>query len=91
MILFVLINKIYYNVILYCHVILLFSGDLSNTDPQNFIYVELNAILQANAVVLAQFFKLLGNQAKFKYYDDIGQRFQIGINAVSDIIPNIFT
>lgn len=59
---------------------------MSNTDPQNFIYVELNAILQANAVVLAQFFKLLGNQAKFKYYDDIGQRFQIGINAVSDII-----
>jgi len=85
MILFVLINKIYY------HVILLFSGDLSNTDPQNFIYVELNAILQANAVVLAQFFKLLGNQAKFKYYDDIGQRFQIGINAVSDIISIIFT
>jgi len=58
---------------------------LSNTDPQNFIYVELNAILQANAVVLAQFFKLLGNQDKFKYYDDIGHRFQVGINAVSDI------
>jgi len=58
---------------------------LSNTDPQNFIYVELNAILQANAVVLAQLFKLLGNQAKFKYYNDIGHRFQIGINAVRDI------
>lgn len=65
--------------------ILIFSGDLSNTDPQNFIYVELNAILQANAVVLAQLFKLLGNDAKFKYYNDIGHRFQIGINAVSDI------
>ncbi|XP_060878731.1 trehalase-like [Metopolophium dirhodum] len=58
------------------------TGDLSNTDPQNFIYVELNAILQANAVVLAQLFKLLGNQAKFKYYNDIGHRFQIGINAL---------
>lgn len=60
-----------------------FPGDLSNTDPQNFIYVELNAILQANAVVLAQMFKLLNNTAKFKHYNDIGNRFQIGINAVS--------
>jgi len=70
---------------MYRLLILLFSGDLSNTDPQNFIYVELNAILQANAVVLAQLFKLLGNQAKFKHYNDIGHRFQIGINAVSEI------
>lgn len=66
----------------------IFAGDLSNTDPQNFIYVELNAILQANAVVLAQMFKLLGNPDKFKYYNDVGHRFQIGINAVSDIFNN---
>lgn len=58
---------------------------MSNTDPQNFIYVELNAILQANAVVLGQMFKLLGNIVKSNYYNDIGQRFQIGINAVSNI------
>ncbi|VVC44697.1 Hypothetical protein CINCED_3A004273 [Cinara cedri] len=58
------------------------TGDLSNTDPQNFIYVELNAILQANAVVLAQMFKLLNNSAKFKHYNEIGNRFQIGINAL---------
>lgn len=64
---------------------LFISGDLSNTDPQNYIYVELNAILQANAVVLAQMFKLLGNLAKYNLYNDIGERFQIGINAVSDI------
>jgi len=62
-----------------------FLGDLSNTDPQNFIYVELNSILQANAVVLAQMFKLLGNKAKFNHYNDIGHRFLIGINAVSDV------
>ncbi|XP_050422489.1 trehalase-like [Adelges cooleyi] len=58
------------------------TGDLANTDPQNFIYVELNAILQANAVVLAHMFKLLGNIEKYKYYNDIGNRFQIGINAL---------
>lgn len=58
---------------------------MSNTDPQNFIYVELNAILQANAVVLGQMFKLIGNLVKSNYYNDIAQRFQIGINAVSNI------
>lgn len=44
--------------------------------------MELNAILQANAVVLAQMFKLLGDAVKYKHYNDIGHRFQIGINAV---------
>lgn len=74
--------QIYNKIICIINIIL---GDLSNTDPQNFIYVELNAILQANAVVLAQMFKLLGNQAKYNHYNDIGHRFQIGINAVSNI------
>lgn len=67
----------------------IFLGDLSNTDPQNFIYVELNAILQANAVALAQMFKILGHVAKYKYYKDIGHRFQIGINAVSILLKQV--
>lgn len=61
------------------------TGGLIKTNPENFIYVELNSILQANACFLGKMYELLGDLDKSKYYYDIGHRFQMGINAVSDI------
>lgn len=71
------------------YVLSLFSGNLTFTDPKNFIYVELNAILQANADVLADMFELLGNTNKKIYYSDIGARFQTGIDVVGDPFSSI--
>lgn len=48
------------------YVLSLFSGNLTFTDPNNFIYVELKAILQASADVLANMFELLGKPDKKK-------------------------
>lgn len=67
----------------------LFSGNLTFTDPQNFIQVELNAILQANADVLSDMFGLLGNTDKKLLYAEIGMRFQMGIDCVSDLFSSI--
>lgn len=47
--------------------------------------MELNAILQANADILSEMFKLLGNTEKQKHYSEIGQRFLVGIEVVSDV------
>lgn len=65
-----------------------FPGNLTNTDPQNFIYVELNAILMSNAIILARFFKLQKNNDKFNFYRNIMKSFQSGIDAVSDLCNN---
>ncbi|XP_050538011.1 trehalase-like isoform X2 [Daktulosphaira vitifoliae] len=59
-----------------------FSESLFNTNPQNFIYVELNAILQSNADILSNMFTLEGNYKKANLYEGIAKRFQIGIDAL---------
>ncbi|XP_050422492.1 trehalase-like isoform X1 [Adelges cooleyi] len=58
------------------------TGTLMNTDPQNFIYVELNSILQGNARILSELFLLTKNYAKATKYAALAQRFQIGIDAL---------
>lgn len=62
----------------------IFSGGLLKTDPQNLIYVDLNSILQSNCAILANFFNIIGDQNKTQQYNTLAQRFQVGIDTVSN-------
>nr|Q8MMG9.1 RecName: Full=Trehalase; AltName: Full=Alpha,alpha-trehalase; AltName: Full=Alpha,alpha-trehalose glucohydrolase; Flags: Precursor [Pimpla hypochondriaca]CAD31109.1 trehalase [Pimpla hypochondriaca] len=57
-------------------------GSLSNIATRNIIPVELNAFLQRNARMLAQFHTTLGNPTKAKYYKDIATSYQQAIDDV---------
>lgn len=67
----------------------MFSGTLLDTDPQNFIYVELNSILQSNCVILSKLFENNGNLLKAKKYRIIAERFQVGIDVVRNFQTHI--
>lgn len=56
---------------------------LLKINPLNFVYVELNAVLQSNANILSQMFLMKKDQANYIYYKEMAHRFQVGINAVS--------
>lgn len=58
------------------------TGGLENLDTPNFINVDLNAILHANAVTLAEWFHILDDPVKAMYYKNLAKRFLIGIEAV---------
>lgn len=58
------------------------GGTLADIDTPNFINVDLNAILHANAVTLAEWFHILDDPVKSAYYKAIAKRFLIGIEAV---------
>uniref|UniRef100_A0A8D8LCN1 Trehalase n=1 Tax=Cacopsylla melanoneura TaxID=428564 RepID=A0A8D8LCN1_9HEMI len=58
------------------------GGTLADIDTPNFINVDLNAILHANAVTLAEWFHILDDPVKSMYYKNIAKRFLIGIEAV---------
>jgi len=59
------------------------SEILLKTNPLNFVYVELNAVLQSNSNILSQMFLMKKDQANYIYYKEMAHRFQVGINAVS--------
>ncbi|XP_063971804.1 trehalase-like [Diachasmimorpha longicaudata] len=58
------------------------TGNLSDTSTRNVIPVDLNALLERNARLLAQFNKLLGNEVKAKKWLDIARTYQLGIDEV---------
>ncbi|XP_043281522.1 trehalase-like isoform X2 [Venturia canescens] len=57
-------------------------GNLSQIETRNIIPVELNALLQKNARMLAKYNIMLGNDAKAKYYVSIAEEYQRGIDEV---------
>lgn len=61
----------------------IFSGTILDTNPQNFLYVELNSILQSNCVILSKYFKILNKPHKYEYYKGLAINFQTGIDNVS--------
>lgn len=62
------------------------TGMLLKTNPLNFAYVELNAVMQSNANILSNMFLQRNDKSNHRFYKIIAQRFQIGINAVSTFI-----
>lgn len=64
---------------------------LLKTNPLNFVYVELNSIMQSNANILSKLYSLINDKINSEFYKQIAHRFQIGINAVSIFIIIIQT
>lgn len=57
-------------------------GNLSQIETRNVIPVELNALLQRNARLLATFNDKVGNSARAKYFMDIAKEYQRAIDNV---------
>mgnify|MGYP003729787687 CR=1 FL=1 len=54
-----------------------------NLETQNLIFVDLNCILHANAVVLSEWHKFFGNVVKSHFYRDIANKLLFAIDKVS--------
>ncbi|VVC44698.1 Six-hairpin glycosidase-like,Glycoside hydrolase, family 37 [Cinara cedri] len=52
------------------------------TNPLNFVYVELNAILQSNSAILSKMYLLKDDKVNEEFYRKLAQRYQIGINSL---------
>nr|AXY94682.1 trehalase-like protein [Habrobracon hebetor] len=57
-------------------------GNLSNTSTRSIIAVDLNAFLQRNARLLAEFNELLGNRVKAREWMDVANAYQEAIDEV---------
>lgn len=51
------------------------NGSLFDLRTSSIVPVELNAILFGNAVILSNFYRLLGNETKANYYDEVARAF----------------
>jgi alpha,alpha-trehalase len=67
----------------FCNVREFVVGTLANTETQNLIQVELNCILQANAVVLSEWYKYFGNEVRSHFYRGVANKLLIAIEKVS--------
>lgn len=56
---------------------------LLKTNPLNFVFVELNSVMQSNARILSKMYLLKNNKINSDFYSKIARRFQVGIDAVS--------
>lgn len=71
---------------MYTYTYILFNrvaDTLLKINPLNFVYVELNSIMQSNARILSRMYLLKNNKINSDFYKNIARRFQIGIDAVS--------
>ncbi|XP_011308435.1 trehalase-like [Fopius arisanus] len=57
-------------------------GNLSDISTRNIVPVDLNAFLQRNARILADFHRMEGNSPRVKFYEDIARTYQRGIDHV---------
>ena len=55
-------------------------GTLLDTEPQYLLFVDLNSILHANAVVLSEWYRFFNNAAKSQYYRNIANELFIAID-----------
>lgn len=60
-----------------------FSASLLFIETQSFIYVDLNCILHANAVVLSEWYRYFGNEVMARKYQTIANNLQKAIDNVS--------
>lgn len=58
-------------------------GSLISLNTPNILYVDLNSILHANAVVLSEWYRLLGNKPRSSYYKRVANKLLTAIDAVS--------
>jgi alpha,alpha-trehalase len=57
-------------------------GTLINIQTENIIPVDLNSFLYWDAVLLAKFYKTLGNLKKSKHYHNVAEQWKIAVTAV---------
>ncbi len=53
-------------------------------NPPAMIYVDLNCILQANAVVLSEWYRYFGNEVRSQYYRNIANKLLTAIEEVNN-------
>lgn len=58
------------------------NGSLISLNTPNILYVDLNSILHANAVVLSEWYRLLGNKPRSSYYKRVANKLLTAIDAV---------
>ncbi|XP_065217876.1 trehalase-like isoform X2 [Planococcus citri] len=61
------------------------QGSLLDMDTPNIIFVDLNCILHANAVVLSEWYRYFGNEVRSQYYKNIANKL---FNAIENVLWN---
>ena len=61
---------------------LVIAGTLLNLETQNLIWVDLNCILHANAIVLSEWYRFFGKTDKHRYYKSIANKLKLAIDKV---------